>query len=335
MKKILVVVDMQKDFVDGALGSSEAVSIVPNVVKKIKDFDGEIFVTFDTHYENYMNTSEGKKLPVPHCVKGTDGWCLDENIQSALNGKNYTSVEKLTFGSVDLPKLIKDKVGDSFELELVGLCTDICVVSNALILKASFPENEISVISDCCAGVTVESHNAALQTMKSCQINIKFMHQHPFQPLYDNNSKVLILGSFPSVKSREQMFFYGHPQNRFWKVVSAVVGAKLPETVDEKRTLLYSSNIALWDVIASCDITGSSDSSIKNVVANDLTEILKNSDIKQIFVNGKTAEKYYNKYIKNTINRSAICLPSTSPANAGWSLERLIDSWQAIKKYIA
>ena len=160
------------------------------------------------------------------------------------------------------------------------------------------------------------------------------MLKHPFPPLYDENSKVLILGSFPSVKSREQMFFYDHPQNRFWKVISAVLEQETPITIEEKSNLLHTNHIALWDVIASCDITGSSDSSIKNVVANDLTEILHNADIKQIFVNGKTAEKYYNKYIRNVINREAICLPSTSPANAGWSLERLIDSWKTIKDYI-
>lgn len=173
MNKVLVVVDMQKDFVDGALGSAEAVAIVSNVVEKIKSFDGYIFVTYDTHSEDYLNTSEGKKLPVPHCIKGTDGWELNEEVQSALVGKEYIAVEKPTFGSVDLPKLIRKKVGESFEIELVGLCTDICVVSNALVLKANFPENEISVIADCCAGVTPEAHNAALQTMKSCQINIK------------------------------------------------------------------------------------------------------------------------------------------------------------------
>ena len=156
------------------------------------------------------------------------------------------------------------------------------------------------------------------------------MQQHPFPPLYDKNSKVLILGSFPSVKSREQMFFYGHPQNRFWKVVSAVMGADIPTTIEEKRSFLYANNIALWDVIASCDITGSSDSSIKNVVANDITEILKNVDIKQIFVNGKTAERYYNKYIRNAIGRDAICLPSTSPANAGFSIQKLVDAWRII-----
>lgn len=173
MNKVLVVVDMQKDFVDGALGSAEAVAIVSNVVEKIKSFDGYIFVTYDTHSEDYLNTSEGKKLPVPHCIKGTAGWELNEEVQSALVGKEYIAVEKPTFGSVDLPKLIREKVGESFEIELVGLCTDICVVSNALILKANFPENEISVIADCCAGVTPEAHNAALQTMKSCQINVK------------------------------------------------------------------------------------------------------------------------------------------------------------------
>ena len=156
------------------------------------------------------------------------------------------------------------------------------------------------------------------------------MINHPIQPLYDENSKVLILGSFPSVKSRESMFFYGHPQNRFWKVVSAVLDCNTPETVDEKRAFLLSHNIAVWDVIASCDINGSSDSSIKNVVANDLNIILNHCDIKQIYLNGKTAEKYYNKYIRNKINREALCLPSTSPANAAWSFERLVDAWKII-----
>lgn len=160
------------------------------------------------------------------------------------------------------------------------------------------------------------------------------MPQHPFPPLYDKNSKILILGSFPSVKSREQNFFYGHPQNRFWKVVSAVVDTDTPVTIEEKSNFLHENHIALWDVIASCDITGSSDSSIKNVVANDLTDIFKNADIRQIFVNGKTAEKYYNKYIRNTIGREAICLPSTSPANAGWSVEKLVDAWSVIKEYL-
>ncbi len=160
------------------------------------------------------------------------------------------------------------------------------------------------------------------------------MIHHPFPPLYNENSKVLILGSFPSVKSREQMFFYGHPQNRFWKVISAVTGKNTPETIEEKKALLLSSGIALWDVIASCEIEGSSDSSIKNVVPNDLTEILKNADIEQIFVNGKTAEKYYNKYIRDSIGREAVCLPSTSPANAAWNVEKLIDEWTILNNYI-
>ncbi len=174
MKKFLIVVDMQKDFVDGALGTKEAVSIVPAVVKKIKCFDGEIIVTYDTHSENYIETNEGKNLPVPHCIKGTGGWHLNKNVAAALEGKNYTVVEKLTFGSVKLPEIIKQLAkGENFTIELVGLCTDICVVSNALILKANFPEAEISVDATCCAGVTPASHTAALTTMKMCQINIK------------------------------------------------------------------------------------------------------------------------------------------------------------------
>lgn len=173
MNKVLVVVDMQKDFVDGALGSAEAVAIVSNVVEKIKSFDGYIFVTYDTHSEDYLNTSEGEKLPVPHCIKGTDGWELDSQVETALEGKDFVAVEKPTFGSVNLPQLIRNRAGEEFSLELIGLCTDICVVSNALVLKANFPENEISVIADCCAGVTPKAHNAALQTMKSCQINVK------------------------------------------------------------------------------------------------------------------------------------------------------------------
>lgn len=160
------------------------------------------------------------------------------------------------------------------------------------------------------------------------------MQQHPFPPLYDKNSKVLILGSFPSVKSREQMFFYGHPQNRFWKVISAVIGCDTPLTIEEKSDFLHSNHIALWDVIATCDITGSADSSIKNVIANDLTQILENADIKQIFVNGKTAEKYYKKYIYHSVGRQAVCLPSSSPANAGWSVDRLVEAWKIINDFL-
>jgi nicotinamidase-related amidase len=173
MKHVLVVVDIQKDFVDGALGSAEAVAIVENAAKKIQAFDGEIFVTYDTHFDHYMESAEGKKLPVPHCIKGTDGWELNETIQKALEDKRYTPVEKITFGSVDLPTLVKKAVGDEdFDITLIGLCTDICVVSNALILKANFPEKEVFVDTACCAGVTVDSHNAALATMRMCQINV-------------------------------------------------------------------------------------------------------------------------------------------------------------------
>ncbi len=157
------------------------------------------------------------------------------------------------------------------------------------------------------------------------------MISHPFPPLYNKDSKILILGSFPSVKSREQKFFYGHPQNRFWKVVSAVFECIEPETVEQKKVFLLENKIALWDVIASCEITGSSDSSIKDVKVNDLSRILKEADIKQIFVNGRTAEKYFEKYTKANIKRDAICLPSTSPANAAWSVERLVDAWKIIK----
>ena len=157
------------------------------------------------------------------------------------------------------------------------------------------------------------------------------MIQHPIEPVFDKNSKILILGSFPSVKSREQMFFYGHPQNRFWKVISKIFNSDFPNTIEEKKQLLLNNHIAVWDVIAYCDINGSSDSSIKNVIPNDLTVILNIADIRKIIVNGKTAEKYYNKYIKKQITREAICLPSTSPANAAWSLDDLIKEWKTIK----
>lgn len=173
MKRFLVVVDMQKDFVDGALGSGDAVAIVPRVVEKIKSFDGEIFVTLDTHFDNYPETAEGKKLPVLHCIKGTDGWQLDKNVASALADREYTAVEKPTFGSLELPRLIEAASdGDDFSIEIIGLCTDICVVSNALVLKANFPEMPISVEADCCAGVTPQAHEAALATMRSCQIDV-------------------------------------------------------------------------------------------------------------------------------------------------------------------
>lgn len=173
MKKILIVVDMQKDFVDGALGSKEAVAIVDNVVKKIEEFDGDIIVTYDTHTECYMDTQEGQKLPVPHCIKGTEGWKIDAKVQKALDKKVYKAIEKPTFGSIELPEYIKANYNtDDMEIELIGLCTDICVVSNALLMKANFLETKVSVDARCCAGVTPESHNAALTTMKMCQVNV-------------------------------------------------------------------------------------------------------------------------------------------------------------------
>lgn len=173
MKKILVVVDMQKDFVDGALGTKEAVGIIDRAVDKIKGFDGSIFVTMDTHEDNYMETAEGKKLPVPHCIRLTDGWQLNEKIKAALSDKEYTTLEKGTFSSTDLVNEIREiKGNDDMEVEFIGLCTDICVISNVLLVKAYFPEDKITVDAGCCAGVTPQSHKAALTTMKMCQIDI-------------------------------------------------------------------------------------------------------------------------------------------------------------------
>lgn len=154
---------------------------------------------------------------------------------------------------------------------------------------------------------------------------------HPIPPLYSSDSETLILGSFPSVKSREAEFFYGHPQNRFWAVVAEVFGRRKPETIEEKKELVLSNKLAMWDVIGQCEIEGSADSTIKNVTANDLSIILDNCSIKRIFVNGKTAEKYYNKYTYPKTGIKAICLPSTSPANAAWKLEKLVDAWKIIK----
>ena len=177
MKHILVVVDMQTDFVDGALGTPEAVAILPAVADKIRayaaDPDGIILVTYDTHTEAYMETSEGKHLPVPHCIKGTAGWALHPAVTAVLDGVAYTPVEKPTFGSVDLPALVREAAsGEDFSVELIGLCTDICVVSNTLLLKAHYPEAAISVDASCCAGVTPATHEAALTTMEMCQITV-------------------------------------------------------------------------------------------------------------------------------------------------------------------
>ncbi len=157
--------------------------------------------------------------------------------------------------------------------------------------------------------------------------------EHPIPPLYNKDSRILILGSFPSVKSREGEFFYHHPQNRFWKVISSIYQASLPASIEEKRILLLSHRIAVWDVIQSCEIVGSSDSSIKNAVANDLLTICQVAGIKQIFTNGNTATKLYNKLIFPVNRKKSIGLPSTSPANAACNLECLVKAWSCIKEY--
>ena len=154
---------------------------------------------------------------------------------------------------------------------------------------------------------------------------------HPFPPLYDENSKILILGSSPSVKSREAMFFYGHPQNRFWRVIAALYGEEAPQNIDEKKRLILSHNLALWDSIQSCTITGSSDSSVKDVVPNDLFLIINNSKVDRVFCNGALSHKMYMKFIFPLTNIKAVKLPSTSPANAAYSLDRLIEEWKVIK----
>lgn len=159
------------------------------------------------------------------------------------------------------------------------------------------------------------------------------MEFHNIPPLYDKNSKILILGSFPSVKSREGQFFYHHSQNRYWKVMAAVLDCPLPETIEEKKGMILSNHIAMWDVIASCEITGSSDSSIKNVIPNDIGKLLAETHIEKIYTNGGTAHKNYQKYIKSQIGIDDIQLPSTSPANAAWTLEKLIDVWAKIRMH--
>lgn len=156
--------------------------------------------------------------------------------------------------------------------------------------------------------------------------------EHIFEPIYNHESKILILGTFPSVKSRENQFYYGHPQNRFWKVLAAIYESNPLNTIEEKKAFLLEHRIAIWDVIASCDITGSSDSSIKNVVTTDLRVILEHAHIERIYANGATAAKLFHKYQEPVVQREIICLPSTSPANAGYSLERLIEKWQVCKE---
>lgn len=174
-EKILVVVDMQKDFIDGSLGTKEAEAIAENVVKKAEAFDGQVIFTRDTHHDNYLETQEGKYLPVAHCVEHTEGWQLDPRLEKLRLEKGAACFDKPTFGSVALAEeLKKEHEASGIEsIELVGLCTDICVISNALLLKAYLPEVPIFVDAACCAGVTPEKHQAALETMRSCQIQIR------------------------------------------------------------------------------------------------------------------------------------------------------------------
>lgn len=166
--KYLIVVDMQVDFITGVLGSKNAEAIVPSVVEKVKNFDGKVIFTRDTHFDNYMGTQEGIKLPVAHCIKGTTGWQICEELLPYAK----TIIDKITFGSIELPQILKDYGEPMEKIELCGLCTDICVISNAMLLKTAFPEVPISIDSSCCAGVTVENHNTALNAMKAVQITI-------------------------------------------------------------------------------------------------------------------------------------------------------------------
>ena len=166
--KYLIVVDMQNDFTTGSLGSAHAAAIIPNVVEKVKAFSGNVIFTRDTHDDDYLQTQEGKKLPVVHCVKGSDGWQICDELKPYVE----QVVDKVTFGSVVLPHILSKQDEPVEEIELCGLCTDICVISNAMILKAAFPEAKITVDASCCAGVTLESHNTALNAMKAVQIEV-------------------------------------------------------------------------------------------------------------------------------------------------------------------
>lgn len=171
--KALIVVDMQNDFIDGALGTKEAQLIVPRVAEKIRGFQGAVIYTRDTHFDNYLETQEGRKLPVVHCIKGTEGHQLQKDILKACEEKQAAGIDKLTFGSRELPEFLQKTWPDGLEsIELVGLCTDICVISNAMLLKAFFLETPVMVDAFCCAGVTPESHKNALEAMKMCQINV-------------------------------------------------------------------------------------------------------------------------------------------------------------------
>ena len=172
MEKILVVVDMQNDFIDGALGTAEAVSILPRAIELVRSFDGEVVFTRDTHFEDYLESSEGKKLPVVHCIKDTDGWQISHELDRERENRGARVFDKVTFGSRELADYISEKEGDIEEIVIIGICTDICVISNAMLIKAAVPEIKITVDSSACAGVTPDSHERALEAMKMCQIDV-------------------------------------------------------------------------------------------------------------------------------------------------------------------
>lgn len=173
-EKYLIVVDMQKDFTYGALKNEEAIRIIPNVVRKVREFPGKVIFTYDTHREDYLNTQEGKNLPVPHCIRGTEGWELVDELQQLKDETKAQIFEKPAFGSVELAEKLREihQTAPIGEIVLVGICTDICVISNAMLLKAFLPEVPVSVDASCCAGVTPESHQTALNAMKACQIQV-------------------------------------------------------------------------------------------------------------------------------------------------------------------
>ena len=172
MRDVLIVVDMQKDFIDGALGTAEAVAIVPAVVEKVQNFQGDIIFTRDTHFENYMETQEGHNLPVPHCIRGSEGWQICKELLPFAEGKPV--IDKITFGSMELGSVLQQmhEEDEISSITFVGLCTDICVISNVMIAKAFLPEVPIMVDAACCAGVTPDSHNTALDSMRTCQVRI-------------------------------------------------------------------------------------------------------------------------------------------------------------------
>ena len=174
MKKLLFVIDMQNDFIDGALGTKEAQSILPAVIERVRSFDGDLIFTRDTHFDDYMETQEGKNLPVPHCIKGTPGWELAPELEKLRQERNAPVFDKLTFGCKELPAYLEEHYPEGLgSAEFIGVCTDICVISNALLVKAFLPEAEVAVDAACCAGVTPESHRTALAAMRTCQITVE------------------------------------------------------------------------------------------------------------------------------------------------------------------